>query len=112
MEHNLELDRALIGELVEWYLPRTDLRGNKHALARRAGYSARTVHRVVSGDESVTAAVLIATSRALGLPEDALIMVGRHDIQGLQEDGTQSGVIRWVESQVKGESSRSRVANG
>jgi hypothetical protein len=109
MEHNADLDHALIAELVKWYLPRTDLRGNKHGLARRAGYSARTAQRIVTGDESVSAANLIATSRALGLPEDALVLVGRHDVQALQEEGTQTNVIRWVEEQVKSRSRNGRA---
>lgn len=110
MEHNSDLDRSLIGDFVEWYLERSDLRGNKHALARRARYSARTVHRITSADESVSGAVLIATSKALGLGEDALIMMGRHDIRGLVDEGSPASVIRWVESEVKSRSRGPRAA--
>jgi transcriptional regulator with XRE-family HTH domain len=113
MEHNSdhrpEVDRALIADFVDWYLPRTDLRGNKHALARRSNYSARTIQRVAKSDPSVQAAVLIAISRALGLPPDTLIMIGRHDGQGLVEEGAPADVRRWLEGQVKSGSSGGRA---
>lgn len=96
----MSLDRPLIAAIVEREMRRTRTLGTWSALERASGVSRSTLYRIRDGEERVEASTIERVGTALGLPYDALITAGTHDLDGLVELGVSDELVAWVGQQI------------
>jgi hypothetical protein len=95
------LDRALIGRLIEREIPRhRDVR-TVQGLADATRVSRSTIYRAIRDEDPKVGAHTFARLEAgLGLPSDALITAGAHDLDGMVEIGCPADLVAWVRKEM------------
>lgn len=94
------LDRPLIARFVERQMRRDRALGSWPALENASGVSRSTLHRLRKHDPRVTVSTFARLEPALGLPDDTLLLIGVHDLDGLTEVGADPGVIAWLRKEL------------
>jgi len=100
------LDRPLIARFVERQMRRDRNLGSWPALEKASGVSRSTLHRLRNHDPRVVVSTFARLEPALGLPDDTILLVGVHDLDGLAEVGANPDVIDWVGKELAKKSPR------
>ncbi len=95
MSH-MDLDRTLIGSVVEMVMRRTRNLGTWPALERESGVSRAALDRVRTGQMNVSHATFHRVEAGLGLPVEALQTLGMHDWDAATGIGVPDEVITWA----------------
>lgn len=105
MKHNDSaepvLDRALIGRIIKREIPRRRAVGTVQGLANASGVARSTIYRAIRDeDPKVEVGTFARIEAGLGLPTDALVTAGTHDLEGMVEVGCAAELVEWVRKEI------------
>ena len=95
-----KLDRKLMAHIIRReILRRRDVK-TVQGLAAASGVSRSTVNEMLAAVERVKPSTFNRVEPALGLPYDALLTAGVHDLAGLVELGVSAELVAWIRNEI------------
>lgn len=92
-----DLDRALIAEFIDAWMPRVRAVGNVSGLMRESGVSRSTINRIIHDhDPHVGRGTYARLEKPLGLPAGTISAIGRHGIREAEHLGAPLDVLTWL----------------
>lgn len=98
-----DLDRALIAEFIDDWMPRVRIVGNISGLARESGVARTTINRILKEqDASVGRGTYARLDKPLELPTGTIHAIGRRDVAEAEAIGAPVDVLRWLTRRTTG----------
>jgi hypothetical protein len=95
-----KMDRELIARIIKRQILRNREVKTVQGLATASGVSRSTVNDMLAAVERVKPSTFNRVEEPLGLPYDALVTAGQHDLAGLVDMGVSAELVAWIRNEI------------